>query len=62
MRWRAPGENPRKHMRACDVAPNAVNLDAILGIGCENVFREIRPFLDAADLSIVQWETPLAED
>ena len=61
MRWRDPGKSARKVLLAGDVAPNAVNIDAILGIGVENILGGVKPFFDAADLSIVQWETPLAE-
>ena len=60
MRWRAPGASARKILFAGDVAPNAVNIDAILGIGEKNIFGGVKLFFDAADLSVVQWETPLA--
>ena len=62
MQWRDPGKSARKVLLAGDVAPNAANIDAILGIGCENVMGAVKPFFVAADLSIVQWETPLAEE
>ena len=62
MQWRDPGASARKILLAGDVAPNVVNIDAILGIGVENIFAGVKPFFDAADLSIVQWETPLAEE
>ena len=62
MQWREPGASPRKILFAGDVAPNVANIDAILGFGVEKIFAEVKPFFAAADLSIVQWETPLAED
>ena len=62
MQWREPGRSARKVLLAGDVAPNAVNIDAILGIGCEKIMGAVKPYFDAADLSIVQWETPLAEE
>lgn len=61
MQWREPGKSARKVLLAGDVAPSAANIDAILDIGCENIMGGMKPFFDAADLSIVQWETPLAE-
>ena len=61
MRWREPGNLKRTILLAGDMAPNAVNIDAILDIGGENVFGGVKLFFDAADLSVVQWETPLAE-
>ena len=62
MRWRPPGKGAVRMLLAGDMCPNCANLDAILDVGPDNVFREIKPFFDAADLSIVQWETPLAEE
>ena len=62
MQWRTPGASARKILFAGDVAPHTANIDAILGIGCEKIFGGVKPFFAAADLSIVQWETPLAED
>ena len=61
MHWREPGKLERKILIAGDVAPNVVNIDAILDIGEENIFCGVKPYFDAADLSVVQWETPLAE-
>ena len=62
MQWRNPGNFARKILLAGDDAPNAANIDAILGVGVENIFGGVKPLFDSADLSIVQWETPLAEE
>jgi len=62
MQWRACGASARRILFAGDVAPNIANIDAILGIGENNILGGVKPFFDAADLSVVQWETPLAEE
>lgn len=62
MQWREPGASARKILFAGDVAPNVVNIDAILDLGPERIFSGVKPYFAAADLSIVQWETPLAEE
>ncbi|MBP5531327.1 MAG: CapA family protein [Lentisphaeria bacterium] len=62
MRWRAPGRGAARILLAGDICPNCANIDAILEVGPDEVFRAVKPFFAAADLSIVQWETPLAEE
>ena len=61
MQWRIPGASAHKILMAGDISPNSVNIGAILAVGAENIFGSVKPFFDAADLSIVQWEVPLAE-
>ena len=60
MQWRTPGKLARHILIAGDAAPNVANIDAILEAGIANIFGEVKPYFDAADLSIIQWETPLA--
>ena len=62
MQWRTSGAAARKILLAGDVSPNAVNIGDILAAGPANIFGGVKPFFDAADLSIVQWEVPLAEE
>lgn len=61
MQWRTPGKPVKHVLIAGDIAPNVVNIDEILNVGVSNIFAEVKPCFDAADLSIVQWETPLAK-
>ena len=62
MRWRSPGKCVRHILLAGDVSPNTANIGEILGIGVDKIFGDVKPLFDAADLSLVQWETPLAAE
>ena len=61
MQWRTPGKLVKHILIAGDAAPNVANIDEIMKVGVANIFGEVKPYFDAADLSIIQWETPLAK-
>ncbi|MBQ6352343.1 MAG: CapA family protein [Lentisphaeria bacterium] len=58
--WREPVGKVCKVLLAGDVSPNNANIGEILDIGPERIFGEVKPYFDAADLAVVQWEVPLA--
>ena len=62
MRWRDPGKCVRKILLAGDVSPNTATIGDILDIGVDKIFADVKPLFDSADLSLVQWETPLGAD
>ena len=61
MQWRTPGKLVKHILIAGDAAPNVANIDEIMKVGVAEIFGEVKPYFDAADLSIIQWETPLAK-
>ena len=60
IQWREPVGNICKVLIAGDVSPNTANIGATLDTGLARIFGQVKPFFDAADLAVVQWETPLA--
>ena len=60
IRWREPEGNTCKVLLAGDVSPHNTNIGRIIDTGLARIFGDVKPFFAAADLSVVQWETPLA--
>ena len=59
--WRESAAEKYSILFAGDICPRSVGLDAIMDGKVEEVFREVKPYFDAADLRVVQWETTITE-
>ena len=59
--WREGAPEHYSALFAGDICPWGVGRDEIMAGRTPQVFAEVKPFFDAADLRIVQWETTLTE-
>ncbi|MBE6384719.1 MAG: CapA family protein [Lentisphaerae bacterium] len=59
--WREKGAENYSILFAGDICPRATGLDAIMEGKVAEVFKEVKPVFDAADLRVVQWETTITE-
>ena len=59
--WRESAQENYSAIFAGDICPRAAGLDVLMEGKVDQVFKEVKPFFDSADLRIVQWETTVTE-
>ena len=59
--WREKAAENYSILFAGDICPRAVGLDAVMEGKVAEIFKEVKPVFDAADLRVVQWETTITE-
>ncbi len=59
--WREGGKENYSVLFAGDICPRAAGLDALMEGKVADVFKEVKPVFDSADLRVVQWETTVTD-
>lgn len=59
--WREGGNENYSVLFAGDICPRAAGLDALMEGKVADVFKEVKPVFDSADLRVVQWETTVTD-